>query len=255
MQAHCWINVLISFYLYLILRLSQMINPWAQREKSTLLRFEDMPRAETGTWEKGLTIYVTLGTTSGFTSHLSEIQSNSKKKKKNQTQNWQILSLSLGKIQRKKKKKVGVGGKWGTCICWPELHDGVVFLRSGWSPGSLPVFQCHFAAAAEPAWPHSLPSSPSSPRDSLRDCCTFQHPPSFLGWWFCTANRRCRQHLQAFPFPWDLAAPPPVKAEPALPLPRCQLQKERAPEAGSFKKKKKKSYLKGQESFAGCLSS
>lgn len=135
-------------------------------------------------------------------------------------------------------------GWWGTCIHWPELYNGVVFLRSGWGPGSLPVFQCSFAVVVGPT------SSPGSRlcQDSPLRGCTFQHPSPGLHnkWKTPTASPRLFFSLGCGTWPCQCLG------KQFLPFlcysADCQKK-------GSRVSISKRSYLKGQENFADCLSS
>lgn len=76
---------------------------------------------------EGFTTYVTRGTTSGFTSHLSKVQSNSKEKKTTlQPKNHQKFCLQAW------------GGGTSTLAGAPQ-HCGLSEIRT--SPGRLPAFQ------------------------------------------------------------------------------------------------------------------
>lgn len=181
---------------------------------------------------EGLTISVTLGTTSAFTSHFSEIQSNSKRTPKV----WDILLLS-GK--NRKKKWVGQNCMLGWCF-W------------GWDG---PVGVSQFSSATL-QWPWDQPSlnhqPPALALGSDKILLSVAAPYS-TPYQVCTANGRHWQHLPTFLLPrmWDLVMGHLWKQS----LPFLCRGSDCWKKGSRVRVSQKKSYMKGQVHFAVCLSS
>lgn len=189
MQVLCWIDVLISFYLYLILRLRQTISPWVWREKES---------SQKQACEKRVNYLCNIGYNSGFTSHLSEIQSNSN----NQPPKCKIFSLS-----EKNLKKWNLGESegcaytdyWSCKMRWCFWGQDDDLGASQFSNASLQGPQDQVSPICQP--PNQ---GLASPRTLLSVA-----PSSSIPCWVRMANGRCQQHPEKLWMPrtWKCSRP------------------------------------------------
>lgn len=197
---------------------------------------------------KGLTIYVTSGTTSGFVSYFSEVQSNSKKKSTLNLKNHQRSCLSPQEWQRGMRMLIGAThpcvfseirtGPWQAPTFPAPLCGGqgtsLIPLRALHPQLSVPCGALLSGLLLRASWFESI---------SVR-ASWFISRPAFM-------HNKQKMQISAdsvtetffSPGMWDLCALTPVRAGTVLPPSRCQLwNKQLQNQLGS------KSYQKGQES-------